>query len=165
MVGVMLQSVPQTSGPSAPFLIAGATQYSLVDSTVNSRAENVEAAGSAREVPRYLSPVLDYDSAARRLIMIVRDGDTGKTLSQYPSEALLRSYRETQERAASEAGASSDAGAKEKKALPQVPGTDLPKARGTAETAVVIESRSSDESKPAAPTPAASEGGRLSVIV
>ncbi len=55
----------------------------------------VEATGAASvsEPPRYTSPVVKVDSGTGLALLVVRDGDTGKEVEQYPSRQVVEEYK------------------------------------------------------------------------
>jgi len=54
------------------------------------------AAPAATEVPResYLSPVVRFDKQARVMVFQFRDSETGDVTKQYPSEKVVKLYRD-----------------------------------------------------------------------
>jgi hypothetical protein len=56
---------------------------------------NVEAkeTASVSEPPRYTSPVVKVDSGTGLALLVVRDGDTGKEVEQYPSRHVVEEYK------------------------------------------------------------------------
>jgi hypothetical protein len=83
----------------------------------------------AQEQPRdaYFSPVFKFDKAARVVVFQFRDGETGDVTRQYPSEKVVKLYRD---------GASIQTGARgDESAAPDQSGTaeksaaPLPKAQ------------------------------------
>ncbi len=55
-------------------------------------AEATETA-SLSEPPRYTSPVVKVDSGTGLALLVVRDGDTGKEVEQYPSRHVVEEYK------------------------------------------------------------------------
>lgn len=55
-------------------------------------AEAKESA-SLTEPPRYTSPVVKVDSGTGLALLVVRDGDTGKEVEQYPSRHVVEEYK------------------------------------------------------------------------
>ena len=48
---------------------------------------------SVSEPPRYTSPVVKVDSGTGLALLVVRDGDTGKEVEQYPSRHVVEEYK------------------------------------------------------------------------
>lgn len=48
---------------------------------------------SVTETPRYTSPVIKVDSGTGLALLVVRDGDTGKEVEQYPSRQVVEEYK------------------------------------------------------------------------
>jgi len=48
---------------------------------------------SLSEPPRYTSPVVKVDSGTGLALLVVRDGDTGKEVEQYPSRHVVEEYK------------------------------------------------------------------------
>ena len=48
---------------------------------------------SVTEPPRYTSPVVKVDSGTGLALLVVRDGDTGKEVEQYPSRHVVEEYK------------------------------------------------------------------------
>lgn len=48
---------------------------------------------SVSEAPRYTSPVIKVDSGTGLALLVVRDGDTGKEVEQYPSRQVVEEYK------------------------------------------------------------------------
>lgn len=59
------------------------------------QAAAVETRGSASvsEAPRYTSPVIKVDSGTGLALLVVRDGDTGREIEQYPSRQVVEEYK------------------------------------------------------------------------
>ncbi|ALG73296.1 hypothetical protein VY88_24090 [Azospirillum thiophilum] len=56
-----------------------------------------EAAGSEPLVNRFPTIAFSYDTDASRLVMLYRDPANGKTVSQIPTEAALKQYKDAQQ--------------------------------------------------------------------
>ena len=67
------------------------------------------------ETPRepYLSPVFRFDKQARVLVFQFRDSETGNVTRQYPSEKVVKLYRDNAPKDASAAPAESQRGSEE----------------------------------------------------
>ena len=48
---------------------------------------------SVSEPPRFTSPVVKVDSGTGLALLVVRDGDTGREVEQYPSRQVVEEYR------------------------------------------------------------------------
>jgi hypothetical protein len=68
----------------APHAAAHATQHANVEATESA---------SVSEPPRYTSPVVKVDSGTGLALLVVRDGDTGKEVEQYPSRHVVEEYK------------------------------------------------------------------------
>ena len=68
----------------APHAAAHQAQPSTVEAKENS---------SISEPPRYTSPVVKVDSGTGLALLVVRDGDTGKEVEQYPSRHVVEEYK------------------------------------------------------------------------
>lgn len=110
----MTAAVTATSGPGAHFAISslrgGFASSSLSDQAAEpaSRADAADGFGQdahdAKEAayPRFVSPVLEYNQNAERMVMLFRDPASGKTTDQIPSEAALKQYQEAARRTRSQ---------------------------------------------------------------
>ena len=108
----MAAAVTATSGLGAHFAIsslrAGLPSSASVDPSAEAGgrvdgpdAANQDAASQdAKEAayPRFVSPVLEYNQGAERMVMLFRDPTSGKTTDQIPSEAALKQYQEAAQR-------------------------------------------------------------------
>jgi len=96
-------------------------------------------APAATELPResYLSPVIRFDKQARVLVFQFRDSETGNVTQQYPSEKVVKLYRDNAP-----------------KDVPVTPATP----RGGQEVPDLAGARASGGAE-AAPKPAATSGG------
>ncbi len=56
-----------------------------------------EAAGTEPLVNRFPTIAFSYDTDASRLVMLYRDPANGKTVSQIPTEAALKQYKDAQQ--------------------------------------------------------------------
>ena len=54
-----------------------------------------DAKEEASLLERYHNPFFKYDDGARRLVMVLRDPETGETVEQVPPETVLRNYEES----------------------------------------------------------------------
>jgi len=105
----------------------------------------------AQEQPRdaYFSPVFKFDKAARVVVFQFRDGETGDVTRQYPSEKVVKLYRDGASiqpgPRGSEAGSDPSAGAE------QASPAALPKAQA-------VSNQSSGSSEPAKASAPASAG-------
>ncbi|WP_145980884.1 hypothetical protein [Magnetospirillum sp. ME-1] len=68
----------------APHPAAHQTQPATVEAKESS---------SVSEPPRYTSPVVKVDSGTGLALLVVRDGDTGKEVEQYPSRHVVEEYK------------------------------------------------------------------------
>lgn len=104
----MAAAVSATSGSSAGFALAslrgGFPTSSSSDQTTDgfTRADSANDSGKESAYPRFVSPVLEYNQGAERMVMLFRDPTTGKTEDQIPSEAALKQYREAVQRTRSQ---------------------------------------------------------------
>ncbi|WP_143268258.1 flagellar protein FlaG [Azospirillum agricola] len=91
------------SGPS-PFMMAtgGGTVGKAAEALIPDPIGQVAAgqtgnSGTEPLVNRFPSIAFSYDVDASRLVMLYRDPANGKTVSQIPTEAALKQYKEAQE--------------------------------------------------------------------
>jgi len=102
----MAAAVSATSGAGAHFAISsprgGFTASTSTDQTTDTpvRADSDTSGSDGKEAayPRFVSPVLDYNQGAERMVMLFRNPTTGKTEDQIPSEAALKQYQEAAQR-------------------------------------------------------------------
>lgn len=74
----------RTPVAEATHVTAHATQHATVEATESA---------SLSEPPRYTSPVVKVDSGTGLALLVVRDGDTGKEVEQYPSRHVVEEYK------------------------------------------------------------------------
>lgn len=67
-------------------------------STTVSQAEADTAGTTEPLVNRFPTVAFSYDTDASRLVMLYRDPANGKTVSQIPTEAALKQYKEAQQK-------------------------------------------------------------------
>lgn len=90
----------------------------------------VEAKESASlsEPPRYTSPVVKVDSGTGLALLVVRDGDTGKEVEQYPSRHVVEEYKRNIPTAIDQPQSASKAPAAEDVKAPPAPVAAAPSA-------------------------------------
>ena len=61
------------------------------------RSDAAGSAAPAAQAPRepYLSPVVQFDKQARVVVFTFRDAETGDVTRQYPSERVVKLYRDS----------------------------------------------------------------------
>jgi len=102
----MAAAVSATSGANAHFAIsalrAGSASSASPDQAADRavRADTGASGSDGKETayPRFVSPVLDYNQGAERMVMLFRNPTTGKTEDQIPTEAALKQYQEAAQR-------------------------------------------------------------------
>ncbi len=118
-----------------------------------------DAGGTDPLVNRFPTIAFSYDTDASRLVMLYRDPANGKTVSQIPTEAALKQYKEAQQKekdterasllkltvggdgqgngqASGQAGSQSAAYGRGGSGAPPAAGTGLPAGTGTSDSAV-----------------------------
>lgn len=56
-------------------------------------ASGAKDESSVTDTPRYTSPVVKVDSGTGLALLVVRDGDTGREIEQYPSRQVVEEYK------------------------------------------------------------------------
>ena len=74
----------RSSVPETPHAVAPPPPAADVD---------VKAVAAVSEAPRFTSPVVKVDSGTGLALLVVRDGDTGREIEQYPSRQVVEEYK------------------------------------------------------------------------
>ncbi|MBP2315855.1 hypothetical protein [Azospirillum soli] len=86
-----------TSTASKPLAFMAARNGATVDEGADTRTPAKAGSAADKEAPlvgRYPNIAFSYDADAERLVMLFRDPADGSTVSQIPTEAALKQYKE-----------------------------------------------------------------------
>ncbi len=86
-----------TSTASKPLAFMAARNGAAVDEGADTRTPAKAGSAADKEAPlvgRYPNIAFSYDADAERLVMLFRDPADGSTVSQIPTEAALKQYKE-----------------------------------------------------------------------
>lgn len=90
-------------GAIANVVTGGAAADASISRLVSSPPQAPEKRAKVFPVLEYFSPVVHLDVETQRTVLMYRDAQTGKVVSQYPSEKQLEAYRQQLKQEAAEA--------------------------------------------------------------